>query len=359
MCGILAVIGPRAQHYQKNLPGLLNHRGPDDNGIYADKYGVLYHDRLSIVDLKTGQQPIQGSKQAYLIHNGEIYNHQELRQTLLKGRSFRTQSDSEVILRLYETGTPEPLLELLDGIFAFVILDGDNCMAARDPFGVKPLYYGYAADKTLFFASEMKALAGLCKTFAEFPAGHYYTPQTGVVPYFQIQQLGNYFESPPNIEQELCNRLTAAVKKRLMADVPIGCLLSGGLDSSIIAAIMRRLRPKDELHTFSVGISYDAPDIKAAREVATFIGSQHHEVIFDINQAWKDLEQIVWHLESYDITNVRSGIPLYYLCRAIAQNGIKVVLSGEGADEIFGGYRFFHLAPSVRAFHQELVHKLQ
>ena len=357
MCGIIAIIGPNAVTQIAKLPDLLNHRGPDGQGIYADHHGVLYHNRLAIVDLPTGRQPL-GAGQTRLIHNGEIYNHELLRREKLNLCDFQTQSDSEVILHLYRQYGAQATLQWLDGIFSFVILDGDNFMAARDPIGVKPLYYGEDRAGNQVFASEIKAIAAFCPTFKEFPAGHYFTPQQGLQRYFDAQDFNPSSSTGPDVDHQLRQLLTHAVDKQLMADVPVGCLLSGGLDSSLIAAIIRQLRPQETLYTFSVGIHADAPDLKAARQVAAHIGSEHHEVIFDLNQVKKDLKQILWRLESYDLANVRSGIPLYYLCQAIAEKGIKVVLSGEGADEIFGGYLFFNDAPSDSAFHQELINKL-
>ncbi len=359
MCGIIAVIGKTACLHESRIAGLLSHRGPDGQGKYIDDYGMLHHDRLAIVDLETGKQPI-GHGTTQLIHNGEIYNHQELRDGVLKDCLFKTQSDSEVILHLYKKFRADTVAAQLDGIFSFVILDGENILVARDPIGVKPLYYGQDKAGNQIFASEIKAVMELCDTFKEFPAGHYFTKENGLKSYFKIQPFIDYSEHTQSEQHftTLRNLLTQAVEKRLMADVPIGCLLSGGLDSSLIAAITSRLQSTGNFHTFSVGISPDAPDLKAARLVASYIGSQHHEIVFSMEDAWNDMEHIIWHLESYDLTNVRSGIPLYYLCKTIAQEGIKVVLSGEGADEMFGGYLFFNDAPSDLAFQQELINKL-
>jgi asparagine synthase (glutamine-hydrolysing) len=295
-----------------------------------------------------------------MVHNGEIYNHQELRDTILKEHTFRSTSDSEVIVHLYEKFGYD-FCHLLDGMFAFVVIDGDDYIAGRDPLGVKPLYYGLDERGRMYFASEMKAIADQCKTFSTFPPGHYYTPETGFVKYYQPK-----WEDPEAGVEELDltairESLTQAVKKRLMSDVPIGVLLSGGLDSSLTSSIAARLMKEQgkTLHSFSIGLDQEAPDAKAARKVADFLGTEHHEIHFTIEQGIEILDQLIWHLETYDVTSVRASTPMYFLSKAITEKGIKVVLSGEGADEIFGGYLYFRNAPSVMDFHKETIERIQ
>ncbi|UUC45464.1 asparagine synthase B [Flavobacterium cerinum] len=363
MCGILAVIGKGVDaDLVKQLSKRMSHRGPDESDLHITEKGYfLSHERLSIVDLQTGKQPIQGTDSAWMVHNGEIYNHQKLRDTVLKHHTFRTTSDSEVIVHLYEEYGYE-FCDMLDGIFAFVVIDGDDFIAGRDPLGVKPLYYGIDAHGTVYFASEMKALADQCKSFAAFPPGHYYTPKTGFVKYYQPQ-----WEDAGKAVEELDlsairETLTEAVRKRLMSDVPIGVLLSGGLDSSLTSAIASRLMAKTKgpkLHSFSIGLDDQAPDVIAARAVADYLGTEHHEVYFTVEEGIKILDKLIWHLETYDVTSVRASTPMYFLSKAITDLGIKVVLSGEGADEIFGGYLYFRNAPSVDEFQKETIERVQ
>jgi asparagine synthase (glutamine-hydrolysing) len=362
MCGILAIIGKgKDEVLVRELSKRMSHRGPDESDVHITEKGhFLSHERLSIIDLHTGKQPIQGCDTAWMVHNGEIYNHQELRDTILKDHTFRTTSDSEVIVHLYEKFGYD-FCHLLDGMFAFVVIDGDDYIAGRDPLGVKPLYYGLDERGRMYFASEMKSIADQCKTFSTFPPGHYYTPETGFVKYYQPK-----WESPEAGVEELDltairESLTQAVKKRLMSDVPIGVLLSGGLDSSLTSSIAARLMKEQgkTLHSFSIGLDQEAPDAKAARKVAEFLGTEHHEIHFTIEQGIEILDQLIWHLETYDVTSVRASTPMYFLSKAIAEKGIKVVLSGEGADEIFGGYLYFRNAPSVMDFHKETIERVQ
>ncbi len=361
MCGILAVIGRRDLEHVRQLSSRMKHRGPDERGIYQSPSGnILSHERLSIIDLSTGRQPIQGCDTAYVAHNGEIYNHLQLRNTLLKGHTFRSTCDSEVIVHLYEAFGYN-FCNLLDGMFTFVILDGDKFMVARDPIGIKPLYYGKAADGTLFFASEMKSLADQCVEFSAFPPGHYYTRETGFVKYYQPQWEDTTVEPIAADTKALNQALTAAVKKRLMSDVPFGVLLSGGLDSSLISSITKRLLKEtgQELHSFSIGLGPDVPDLKAARQVADFIGTTHHEVYFTIEQGIENIEKLIWHLESYDVTTIRASTPMYFLAKYITDMGVKMVLSGEGADEVFGGYLYFNNAPSAEEFRKETIRRVK
>lgn len=362
MCGILAVIGKRDLGEVQQLSKRMSHRGPDESDIHQNPLGsVLSHERLSIIDLSTGKQPIQGTNNAYVIHNGEIYNHQAMRDGILKHHTFRTTCDSEVIVHLYEEYGYD-FCNMLDGIFAFVVLDEDNrFIAGRDPIGVKPMYYGYDKEGNMYFSSEMKSICDQCVEFKAFPPGHYYTRETGFVKYYNPEWEDFRKATHGNELGELRSVLTAAVKKRLMSDVPLGVLLSGGLDSSLIASIMAKLmRPVgQELHSFSIGTNPEAPDIVAARKVAKFLGTTHHEVLFTVEQGLSIIEKLVWHLESYDVTTIRASTPMYFLSKYITDMGIKVVLSGEGADEIFGGYLYFHNAPSLEDFQKETIWRVQ
>jgi len=362
MCGILAIIGKgKDEALVKQLSKRMSHRGPDESDLHITQNGhILSHERLSIVDLHTGKQPIQGSADAWMIHNGEIYNHQKLRDTVLKHHTFRTTSDSEVIVHLYEEYGYE-FCDMLDGIFAFVVIDGDDFIAGRDPLGVKPLYYGLDERGRVYFASEMKAITDQCKSFSAFPPGHYYTPKTGFVKYYR-PQWEDAFKGVEEVDYEAIRQsLTQAVEKRLMSDVPIGVLLSGGLDSSLTSSIAARLLKgsSHKLHSFSIGLDAVAPDAVAARKVAEFLGTEHHEVHFTIDQGIEILDKLIWHLETYDVTSIRASTPMYFLSKAITDRGIKVVLSGEGADEIFGGYLYFRNAPSAQEFHKETIERVQ
>ena len=362
MCGFLAIIGKgKDEQLVKALSKRMAHRGPDESDIHVTENGhILSHERLSIIDLHSGKQPIQGSKSAWMVHNGEIYNHQALREGVLKEHTFRTKSDSEVIVHLYEEFGYD-FVDQLDGDFAFVVVDGDDYIAGRDPLGVKPLYYGMDERGRMYFASEMKPLADQCKTFSTFPPGHYYTPETGFVKYYKPQ----YEDYTACVEEAdlalLREKLTEATRKRLMSDVPIGVLLSGGLDSSLTSSIASRLLKEQgkSLHSFSIGLDPHAPDAVAARKVAEFLGTEHHEIHFTIEQGIEILEKLVWHLETYDVTSIRASTPMYFLAKAITEKGIKVVLSGEGADEVFGGYLYFRNAPSTVDFTKETIERVQ
>ncbi len=359
MCGILTVIGDSKPEEIKELSKRMTHRGPDENGLVQTKNGaILSHERLSIIDLNTGIQPIPSDNDVWMVHNGEIYNHEEIRNKL-SDYSFRTKSDSEVIVALYNKYGLD-FCNRLDGVFAFVVVDGDTFMAARDPIGVKPLYYGTDKSGKMYFASEMKAIADQCSEMEAFPPGHYYTPQTGFVKYFN-PDWENPFVAKDKIDfKNLKESLIQATKKRLMTDVPLGVLLSGGLDSSLIASIIKRLLPADsELHSFSVGVDSLAPDLVAAKKVADFIGTTHHNVVFSVEEGIEAVKKIIWHLETYDVTTIRAATPMYFLSKYIKSTGIKTVLSGEGADEIFGGYLYFHNAPNAIEFQKELIRRVQ
>ncbi|MDI5886303.1 asparagine synthase B [Flavobacterium yafengii] len=362
MCGILAIIG-RAKDEQLvgELSKRMSHRGPDESDLHVTEKGhILSHERLSIIDLHSGKQPIQGTKTAYMVHNGEIYNHQELRDGVLKEHTFRTKSDSEVIVHLYEEFGYD-FCNMLDGDWAFVVVDGDDFIAGRDPMGVKPLYYGLDERGRIYFSSEMKPIADQCKTFSTFPPGHFYTQKTGFVKYYK-PEYEDYLKADQELDLELIREtLTEATRKRLMSDVPIGVLLSGGLDSSLTSAIASRLLAESgkKLHSFSIGLDADAPDAAAARKVAEYLGTEHHEIHFTIEEGIKILDKLIWHLETYDVTSVRASTPMYFLSKAITDMGIKVVLSGEGADEIFGGYLYFRNAPSTEDFQKETIERVQ
>lgn len=362
MCGILAVIGKDLKQAQiSELSKRMSHRGPDERGFQVTEKGyVLSHERLSIVDLQTGQQPIQGSKSAWMVHNGEIYNHKALRENELKSHQFRTSGDSEVIVHLYEEFGYE-FVDKLDGVFSFVVVDGDDFIAARDPIGVKPLYYGTDENGAIWFASEMKVLAESCSSFAAFPPGHYYTPKTGFVEYYTPYWF-DFEKADKQLDlDKLRESLIDATRKRLMADVPLGVLLSGGLDSSLTSSIAARLMKDSgqKLHSFSIGLDADAPDLIAARKVADFLGTEHSEIYFTVEEGIEILKKLVWHLETYDVTSIRASTPMYFLSKAIAEKGVKVVLSGEGADEIFGGYLYFKNAPSADEFQKETIRRVQ
>ncbi len=362
MCGILAIIGKgKEEEVVKTLSKRMSHRGPDESDLHITENGhILSHERLSIIDLHSGKQPIRGTKSAWMVHNGEIYNHQELRDGILKEHTFRTKSDSEVIVHLYEEFGYD-FCNLLDGDWAFVVVDGDDFIAGRDPMGVKPLYYGLDDRGRVYFSSEMKPIADQCKTFSTFPPGHYYTPTTGFVKYY-TPEYEDFEKAINSLDLELIRTsLTEATRKRLMSDVPIGVLLSGGLDSSLTSSIASRLLANKgkKLHSFSIGLDADAPDAKAARKVAEFLGTEHHEIHFTIEEGIKILDQLIWHLETYDVTSIRASTPMYFLSKAITDMGIKVVLSGEGADEIFGGYLYFRNAPSTEEFQKETIERVQ
>jgi len=362
MSGILAVIGKgKDPQLVRELSKRMSHRGPDESDFQILKNGsIICHESLAIVDLQSGRQPIQGTKDAWVIHDGEIYNYQELKNGILKEHTFRTKSDSEVIVHLYEEFGYD-FCNKLDGDWTFVIVDGDDYIAGRDPMGVKPLYYGLDERGRIYFASEMKSIADQCKTFSTFPPGHYYTPKKGFVKYYQPE-----YEDYENANQDLDlvlirESLTEAVRKRLMSQMPYGVLLSGGLDSSLLSSIASRLSAENgkKLQSFSIALNADAPDAKAARQAAEFLGTDHHEIHFTVQQGVEILEKIIWNIETYDIISVRASVPMFLLSKVIAEKGIKVILSGEGADEIFGGHLYFRNAPSTEEFQKETIERVQ
>ncbi|MFG0604816.1 asparagine synthase B [Vibrio mimicus] len=351
----------------------LRHRGPDWSGIYASDKAILAHERLAIVGLNSGAQPLYSpDRKLILAVNGEIYNHKEIRERYQGQYEFQTDSDCEVILALYRDKGVD-LLEELNGIFAFVLYDEekDEYLIGRDHIGIIPLYQGHDEHGNFYVASEMKALVPVCKTLSEFPPGSYFSSKDQTATRYYIRDWNSYDEVKGNLssKEELTQALEAAVKRQLMTDVPYGVLLSGGLDSSITSAIAKRyaaLRIEDDektaawwpqLHSFAIGLE-GAPDLKAAREVAEKIGTVHHEMTYTIQEGLDAIRDVIYHIETYDVTTIRASTPMFLMGRKIKAMGIKMVLSGEGADEIFGGYLYFHKAPNAKEFHEETVRKL-
>ena len=364
-----AALRPIALEMSKKL----RHRGPDWSGIYASEKAILTHERLAIVGLNSGAQPLYSQDKKHILAvNGEIYNHKELRARYEDKYQFQTDSDCEVILALYQEMGAD-LLEELNGIFAFVLYDEekDEYLVGRDHIGIIPLYQGYDEHGNYYVASEMKALVEVCKTISEFPPGSCYSSKDAEPQRYYIRDWNEYAAVQGNStsKEELTEALEAAVKRQLMTDVPYGVLLSGGLDSSITSAVAKRfaaMRIEDDeqseawwpqLHSFAVGLE-NAPDLIAAREVADKIGTVHHEMTYTIQEGLDAIRDVIYHIETYDVTTIRASTPMYLLARKIKAMGIKMVLSGEGADEIFGGYLYFHKAPNAKAFHEETVRKL-
>jgi len=379
MCGIIgafdlvqeeAKIRPQVLEMSKRI----RHRGPDWSGIFSSSKAILAHERLAIVDPKSGSQPLYSPDgNVVLAVNGEIYNHQELRKSLPQ-YNFATNSDSEVILALYlEKGVD--FIEELNGIFAFALYDArnDSFLVARDHMGIIPLYYGKDALGQFFVASELKSLEGFCTTMDQFPPGHYIYSKEGLTPKKWYERDWESYDAVKDNHtsiDELRAALEAAVHRQLMSDVPYGVLLSGGLDSSVVAAVTKKFAAKriesgdkedawyPQLHSFAVGLK-GAPDLLAAKKAAEHIGTIHHEVNFTIQEGLDAIRDVIYHLETYDVTTVRASTPMYMLARVIKSMGIKMVLSGEGSDELFGGYLYFHKAPNAKEFHEETVRKLK
>jgi len=378
MCGIVGVFDLKTTSQDLRLQVLdmskkIRHRGPDWSGIYCGEKAILAHERLSIVDPQSGGQPLKSRDGNLILSvNGEIYNHTELRKSLAIEYDFLTHSDCEIILALYrEKGIH--FLEDLNGIFAFALYDVENdCyLIARDHIGVIPLYMGWDKSGNFYVASELKALEGPCNRIQEFLPGHYLFSKEGEMRKWYNREwtdFDNVKDNKTNLH-DLRTALEESVHRQLMSDVPYGVLLSGGLDSSIISAIAkkyaaRRIESHDlqeawwpQLHSFAIGLK-GSPDLAASRVVANHIGSVHHEIEFTIQEALDALRDVIYHLETYDVTTIRASTPMYLMARVIKSMGIKMVLSGEGADEIFGGYLYFHKAPDARAFHEETVRKL-
>lgn len=376
MCSIFAILDIQSdaaplRQVALEMSKLLRHRGPDWSGIYSSDKAILAHERLAIVDIEHGAQPLLSTDESLILAvNGEIYNHKELKAELGDKYSYQTNSDCEVILALYQEYGCD-FLDKLNGIFAFVLYDKtkDTYLVGRDHMGIIPLYTGRDADGNFYVASEMKALMPVCKTVEEFKPGQYLTP-AGYEQYYQRdwREFSAVADNEASVD-ELREALEAAVKRQLMSDVPYGVLLSGGLDSSVISAITqtfakRRIEDDGEsdawwpqLHSFAVGLE-GAPDLIAAKKVADAIGTIHHEITFTFQDGIDALKDVIYHLETYDVTTIRAATPMYLMARKIKAMGIKMVLSGEGADELFGGYLYFHKAPNAQAFHEELVRKL-
>ena len=378
MCGIVGIFDIKEQSSELRNKALrmsqkIRHRGPDWSGIYCGGHAILCHERLSIVDPQSGKQPLYSPDgRQVLAVNGEIYNHQAIRQATAADYKYQTGSDCEVILALYRAHGIH-FLEQLSGIFAFALYDEerDEYLIARDPIGVIPLYIGHDADGKTYVASELKALEGFCDEYEPFLPGHYLYSREGVMRRWYTRDWMDYEAVKDNGADidSLRVGLQEAVKRQLMSDVPYGVLLSGGLDSSIISAIAQKFaarRVEDggqtgawwpRLHSFAVGLK-GAPDLEKARLVAEHIGTVHHEINYTIQEGLDALRDVIYFTETYDVTTVRASTPMYLLARVIKSMGIKMVLSGEGADEIFGGYLYFHKAPSARAFHEETARKL-
>ena len=378
MCGIVGVFDLKVNHTDLRPTVLkmskrVRHRGPDWSGIFHCEKAILAHERLSIVDPESGGQPLH-SKDGNLILtvNGEIYNHQEIRSRYEGSYEFLTRSDCEVILPLYRDKGPS-FLEEMNGIFAFALYDKekDEYFIARDHIGIIPLYMGWDQFGNFYVASELKALEGVCKKIKEFLPGHYLYSREGEMKKWYQRDWMSYDSVENNVTSidDLRQALEASVHRQLMSDVPYGVLLSGGLDSSVISAIAKKFAPRriesgdkaeawwPQLHSFAIGLT-GSPDLAAAKKVADHIGTVHHEINFSVEEGLDAVRDVIYHIETYDVTTVRASTPMYLLARVIKSMGVKMVLSGEGADEIFGGYLYFHKAPDPKAFHEETVRKL-
>ena len=378
MCGIVGVFDLKINHMELRSTVLkmskkVRHRGPDWSGIFYCEKAILAHERLSIVDPESGRQPLYSKdRNLILAVNGEIYNHQEIRKRYESTYEFQTHSDCEVILPLYRDKGPE-FLEEMNGIFAFALYDKEkDCyFIARDHIGIIPLYMGWDQYGNFYVASELKALEGVCNKIQEFLPGHYLFSKDGVMKKWYTRDWMDYsaVENNTTSIEDLRSALEASVHRQLMSDVPYGVLLSGGLDSSVVSAVAKKFAPKrietddmseawwPQLHSFAVGLT-GSPDLAAARKVADHIGTVHHEINFTVEEGIDAIRDVIYHIETYDVTTVRASTPMYLLARVIKSMGVKMVLSGEGADEIFGGYLYFHKAPNPKALHEETVRKL-
>jgi asparagine synthase (glutamine-hydrolysing) len=378
MCGIVGIFNIINQTKSLRDKALkmsqhIRHRGPDWSGIYCGRTAILAHERLSIVDPQSGRQPLfSPDRKQILTVNGEIYNHRSIRARYAGKYQFQTGSDCEVILALYRDKGIH-FLEELSGIFAFALYDEerDEFLIARDPIGVIPLYIGHDKEGLVYVASELKALEGMCDEYEPFLPGHYYWSREGKMKRWYTRDWFEYDAVKDNTTdaQALHDALEAAVQRQLMSDVPYGVLLSGGLDSSVISAVAKKYAAKriendgnsdawwPQLHSFAVGLK-GAPDLLKARVVADYIGTVHHEINYTIQEGLDAIRDVIYFIETYDVTTVRASTPMYLLARFIRSMGIKMVLSGEGADEVFGGYLYFHKAPTAQAFHEETVRKL-
>ena len=378
MCGIVGIFNIKEQTPELRQKALrmaqkIRHRGPDWSGIHVGGSAILAHERLSIVDPESGGQPLYSpdGKQVLAV-NGEIYNHRDIRARYKGKYEFQTGSDCEVILALYRDKGID-FLEDLNGIFAFALYDEerDEYLIARDPIGVIPLYIGHDKDGHIYCASELKALEGFCDEYEPFLPGHYYWSKERQMHRWYIRDWTDFSAVEYNDAsiEAVYKGLEEAVQRQLMSDVPYGVLLSGGLDSSVISAIAKEYAAKGietnneqdawwpRLHSFAIGLK-GAPDLAKAREVAEYIGTVHHEINYTVQEGLDAIRDVIYFIETYDVTTVRASTPMYLIARVIKSMGIKMVLSGEGADEIFGGYLYFHKAPDARAFHEETVRKL-
>ena len=378
MCGIVGIFNIKQQTADLRKKALrmsqkIRHRGPDWSGIYCGKSAILAHERLSIVDPKSGKQPLFSPDNKHILAvNGEIYNHRAIREQYKDKYKFQTGSDCEVILALYQEKGID-FLEDISGIFAFALYDEekDEFLIARDPIGVIPLFIGRDKDGKVYCASELKALEGFCDEYEPFLPGHYYSSKEGMMKRWYKRDWFEYDAVKDNgaSVKDIHDALESAVKRQLMSDVPYGVLLSGGLDSSVISAVAKKFAHKrieeegksdawwPRLHSFAVGLK-GAPDLAKAKEVAEHIGTVHHEINYTIQEGLDAIRDVIYFIETYDVTTVRASTPMYLLARVIKSMGIKMVLSGEGADEIFGGYLYFHKAPNAKEFHEETVRKL-
>ena len=374
MCGIIGLFNIHNQQAMRTealkMAGKIRHRGPDWSGSYSDEHCVLMHERLSIVDVEHGAQPLYDTKtKRVLAVNGEIYNHKELEKTLSNSHDFQTNSDCEVLLYLYDEFGADFLNEI-DGIFAFSLYDPNtkDYFVARDHIGIIPLYIGWDENGVTYVASEMKSIESYCEKLQEFPPGNYY--KNGEFTQWYQPNWANEIPTDAVSLPKLKKALEDSVHKQLMCDVPYGVLISGGLDSSVIAAIAAKYSKKrvesgdaeeawwPRLHSFAIGLD-GSPDLKAAKIVADAIGTVHHECKYTIQEGLDALRDVIYHLETYDVTTIRAATPMYLMARKIKSMGIKMVLSGEGADEVFGGYLYFHMAPNKEELHHETVRKLQ
>ncbi|MCD8032283.1 MAG: asparagine synthase B [Bacteroides sp.] len=378
MCGIAGIFNIQEQSKELRQKALkmaqkIRHRGPDWSGIYVGSTAILAHERLSIVDPESGGQPLfSPDRRQVLAVNGEIYNHRDIRAQYAGTYEFQTGSDCEVILPLYRDKGID-FLEDISGIFAFALYDEerDEFLIARDPIGVIPLYIGKDSDGKIYVGSELKALEGFCESYEPFLPGHYYWSREGEMKRWYQRDWMEYAAVKDNDAQvaDVKAALEQAVQRQLMSDVPYGVLLSGGLDSSVISAIAKKYAARrietdgasdawwPQLHSFAIGLK-DAPDLSKAREVADYIGTVHHEINYTIQEGLDAIRDVIYFIETYDVTTVRASTPMYLIARVIKSMGIKMVLSGEGADEIFGGYLYFHKAPTAEAFHEETLRKL-
>ncbi|WP_334018774.1 asparagine synthase B [Alteromonas sp. S015] len=378
MCGIFGILDIKTDVSELrtqalDLSKLLRHRGPDWSGIWNNDNTILCHERLAIVDVDTGAQPLISQNDKHILAvNGEIYNHKQLAADLNEPYPFKTRSDCEVILPLFQQKGID-FIDELEGMFAFILYDEeqDAYLIARDHIGIIPLYTGYDEHGNFYVSSEMKALAGVCKTISEFPPGHYLWSKEGKITKYYKRDWMEYDNVKDNTSDldELRVAFEKAVKSHMMSDVPYAVLLSGGLDSSLVSAVAaqyvaKRVEDEDKtdawwprLHSFAVGLE-GAPDLKAAKKVADMIGTVHHEIHFTIQEGLDAIRDVIYHLETYDTTTIRAATPMYLMTRKIKAMGIKMVLSGEGSDEIFGGYLYFHKAPNAKEFHEETVRKL-